>query len=103
MTTHGRIALVVHEEHTDLRLIVIGWHKNAAIHVGVAARLPHQHLAQMIVLLQRRSTSFQNVCAGKFWVPAHHNAEWLTRGVIVEHLNCSTRCGGRGVNAQARY
>ena len=93
----------MHEEHANLRLVVIWWHQDSAVHVGMAAWLPHQHLAKVIVLLQRRASSLQNACAGKFWVPAHDNAEWLTRGVIVEHLNGGTCRGGWGVDAQARY
>ena len=92
VTTHGGVALVVHEEHTDLCLVVIGWHQNAAIHVGMAARLPHQHLAHMVMLLQRRAASLQNGVARELGVAAHHNAEWLPRRVIVEHLNCSAAC-----------
>jgi hypothetical protein len=61
-----------------------------------------EHIAQMIVLMKRRASSLQNVCAGKFWVTTHHNPEWLTCGVIIEHLNSGTCCGGRGVNPQAR-
>jgi hypothetical protein len=57
----------------------------------------------MIVLLQRRATSFQNGVAGKFWVATHHNPEWLTGGVIVEHLNGGTCRSDWGVDAQARY
>ena len=41
----------MHEEHTDLCVVVIGRNEDAAVHVGMAARLPHQHLAQVIVLL----------------------------------------------------
>ena len=29
----------MHEEHADLRLVVIGWHKNPAIHIGMTALL----------------------------------------------------------------
>ena len=103
VATHGGVTLVVHKEHTDLRLVVIGWHEDAAVHVGMTAWLPHKHLAQVIVLRQCGAASLKNGVALEFGIAAHHNAKRLTGGVIVKHLDCSIVCCWRGVDAQARY
>ena len=101
VAAHGRVPLVVHEEHADLRLVVIWRHKDAAVHVGMAAWLPHQQLAKVIVLLQCRATPLENRGASELRIAAHHNTKWFTGRVIVKHLNRVARCGGWGVKFQA--
>ena len=86
----------MHEEDANLRLGVIWWHQNGAVHIGVAAWLPHQQLAQIVVLFQCGSASLQDVAPRKLRITGDHDAERLTRRVIVEHLNgAAARCGRR--------
>ena len=50
MAAHGRVALIVQEQGGEIGLGQVGLDQQRAVHVGMAARLGHQHVAQMIQL-----------------------------------------------------
>ena len=51
VAAHGAVALVVHEEHAEVGAGRDRRGEEAAVHVGVAARLPHERGAQAVAAL----------------------------------------------------
>ena len=42
VAAHGAVAVIVDEEHSDVRVRQVGPDQHGAVHVVMAARLPHQ-------------------------------------------------------------
>ena len=45
VAAHGRVALVVQEQHRHVGVGMVGRHEQGAVHLGMAARLAHQQAA----------------------------------------------------------
>src|SRR5437016_11074089 len=65
VTTHCAVAFIMNKEYSDICFRRYGRSDNAAVHIGVSARLPHQCRSQMIVMLFGITTAGQNGVAGK--------------------------------------
>ena len=51
VTAHRAVALVVHEQHGDVGIVAIRRQQHGPVHVAVAARLVHQHPADVVGML----------------------------------------------------
>jgi hypothetical protein len=60
MAAHGGVAFIVHEEHGKVRAGKVRFDQKRAIHVMMAARLVHQHFAQMVEIIADIGALFEN-------------------------------------------
>ena len=62
VAAHGRIALIVHEQHGEIGVGQVGLDQQRPIHVVMPARLEHQDLAQMVEIVAHVSALFAGWC-----------------------------------------
>ena len=79
----GRIAGVVEEHHAEIGAVVIGRGYEAAVHVGVAARLEHEQATHVIEVLGRIAPPLENRRALQRAHPAGDDPERLAGRVVV--------------------
>src|SRR5712692_9032762 len=87
MPTHGTIALVVHEQHTDIGLRSDWGCNDAAIHVVMAAWLPHQRSAYVVEVLVHVLPPLQYRRSTRFGQPSGDDAQWLPCCVCIDGSN----------------
>jgi hypothetical protein len=84
VAAHRAEALVVHEEDAGVRVGAFRVGQERAVHVGVAARLEHQHASQVVMLAQHLRAAFQDRGAAQGRDAGRHDAQRLTAGVRVD-------------------
>ncbi|VTR68095.1 hypothetical protein DESC_690032 [Desulfosarcina cetonica] len=99
VAAHGAVALVMQEKHPEIGVYRHRRGDDAAIHVRVAARLPHEGPADGIMLRDHVASVLKDRGAGKFRQPAGDNPEWLAAGMGIEGGDFSPACR-RGPLAQ---
>ena len=84
VAAHGAPALIVEKEDAERP---VGCHRlggDAAVHVGVAARLPHQCRAKAVEVLAGVAPLGQDGVAGDGRQPAGDDAQWFAGGMGVD-------------------
>ena len=81
----GRVAVLVPEQHAEVRAVVVGRHQEAAVHVGVAARLVAQQPPHRVDRAGRGRGSRRSstVAPGDRGRAAGHDPERLAGRVVV--------------------
>jgi hypothetical protein len=81
----GRVAVLVPEQHAEGGTLVVGRDDEAAVHVGMAARLVTQQPAQTVDTLRRRGAlaPLSHVRARDLPDVTDDDPEWLTGRVVV--------------------
>ena len=89
----GRVAVLVPEEHAEVGAVVVGRDEEAAVHVGVAARLVAEQPAHTLGLLRRRGAhpALGDRRAGQRRRALAHDAERLARRVVVRRDDLHAR------------
>ena len=62
VAARGRVALVVEEDDAEVGAVVLGLGDEAAVHVGVAARLVDEQLADVVEVLERETALCRGSC-----------------------------------------
>src|SRR5436853_7103101 len=78
VTTHRAVAFVVNEQNTQVGIWRDRRCQDTAVHISVAARLPHQRGTEVIEFLDRVSPAREHCVAGNFGKAARNNAKRLT-------------------------
>ena len=65
VAAHGAVALVVHEQHSEIGLGMVGLDQQGAVHAVMSARLQHQPAPQMIKALFRLAPLVEQCPAGE--------------------------------------
>lgn len=84
MAAHGTVALVMHEQNTEVGLRRIRRYDNAAIHVRMSAGFPHQCRSQVVQMLLDIAPAFQNRASRNFRQTTGDDPEWLAFGVSID-------------------
>ena len=94
VAAHRAVALVVQEEYAEVRIGCVRWQHDAAVHVCVASRLPHQRPAVVVEPVPRIAPPRQHRVT--FWQrhAREQDAQRLSAGVSVQH--------GDALHARAR-
>ena len=87
MATGGRVPGVVEEDGAELCAVVVARQDEAAVHVGVPARLEDQQLADPIVIAERRRATLEHRRPLQQRCAARDDAERLAGGVVVGRLD----------------
>jgi hypothetical protein len=81
VAAHGRVALVVHEQHGEIGVGMIGLDQQRAIHAVVAARLEHQAAPQVIEALLRLAPLVEQRLPGEPGPAVDDDARRLAAGM----------------------
>jgi hypothetical protein len=87
VAARGRVAVVVEEEHAELRPVVDGIGDEAAVHIGMAARLVDQELPHAVEVLGRIAPLVEHRLAGNRPDAPGHDPEGLTGRVVVDRCD----------------
>ena len=87
MATHVAIAFVVDEDDAKVGTRRGGRQQVGAVHIGMAARLVHQELAQVVTVGFEPGTLFQNAGAGHGRQAGSQDAQRLAASVRVHGLD----------------
>ena len=104
VAAHGRIALVMQEEHGQMRAGQVRLDQQGPVHVGMPARLGHQHPSQMVQMIPGVAALVEDGGAHAAAGSRRDDPDGLARGV---HLDGGDRlvgwhAGGLGALAQLR-
>ena len=86
-----RVALVVEEHDAQVAVGVVGWRDEAAVHVGVAARLVDEELADVVDIRGGPAAAFRHGPAFERRDTAGHDPERLATGVVVGRRDLGQR------------
>jgi hypothetical protein len=85
VTAHRAVALVVQEEHIEVR--ILRGRDHCAVHVRMPTGFPHQPSAQMIEVLAEITTLLEHGPAWKRWQAARDHPQRFAAGVQVDGRN----------------
>ena len=91
VATGRRVALVVEEHDAEVAGRVVGRRDEAAVHVGVAARLVDEELADVVEVRGRPATPFRHRAAFERGHAAGHDPEGLAARVVVGRRDLGQR------------
>jgi hypothetical protein len=91
---HRRVALVVQEQHAHVAVRRDRLGKDAAVHIGVTARLPHEGPAEIVLGLTREFPLREDRVAWDVRPAGSDDTQRLARGVSVDRLDARP-VGGR--------
>ena len=83
----GRIAGVVEEDDAEVRFRVLRLDDEAAVHVGVPARLVHEQPPNVVEPVVRVAPLVEDRRTLRRLYTVGDDPEWLTRGVVVDRTN----------------
>src|SRR5262245_44539027 len=75
MPAHGAEAFIVHEQHAHIAIRCDRLCKDAAVHIGMTARFPHQGAAQMVVMFASILAFFEDGLTGEVRKAARNDAK----------------------------
>ena len=87
MPARGRIAGVVEEDDAEVRFRVLRLDDEAAVHVGVPARLVHEQPANVVEPVVRVAPLVEDRRTLRRLDAVGDDPEWLTGGVVVDRTN----------------
>ena len=93
MAARGRVALVVEEHDAEVGAVVVRGRDEAAVHVGVTARLVDQQVADIVDMVRRPTAALEDRAPFELGDPADHDPERLAGGVVVDRFDLHD--GGR--------
>ncbi len=87
VAARGRVARVVEEDDAEVGALVLGLGDEAAVHVGVAARLVDEQAADVVDVLEGVAPLVEDRASGEGVDAAGDDAERLAGRVVVDRRN----------------
>ena len=97
MAARRRVALVVEEDDAEVGAVVLGVRDEAAVHVGMSARLVDEQLPHVVQMLEREAALLENRAPAERLDAAGDDPERLAARVVVDRLDVQRplKRGGR--------